>query len=130
MIYQRKNKRESLLMPKCYALLSSKLSVELKDAEQITADTDLSDLTSRAPTAVNLSVSQFTDGKVFSSLKLLRRLGYQGHIIVSGEFIDDQASYLAQCGATVLVVESLHQQTTVNRLLSASIDSYHVREIA
>lgn len=48
---------------------------------------------------VIIEIETFTDGRVFGLARLLRdRLGFDGELQVSGDFLPDQLSFLERCG--------------------------------
>ncbi|UNU74209.1 DUF934 domain-containing protein [Moraxella nasovis] len=49
-------------------------------------------------------IKQFTDGRVFSLIRHCRQKGYQGQIIIIGQFAADQAGYFVKSGASGFVV--------------------------
>lgn len=54
---------------------------------------------------IELNFPVFTDGRLFSHARLLRRHGYTGEIRAIGEFIPDQVFYLKQVGVTAFAFE-------------------------
>lgn len=55
-----------------------------------------------------IEIDTFTDGRVFGLARLLRdRLGFQGDLEVSGDFLPDQISFLRRCGVNAFSGEEL-----------------------
>ena len=53
-------------------------------------------------------VETFTDGRVFGLARLLRdRLGFEGDLEVSGDFLPDQISFLERCGVNAFSGEEI-----------------------
>ncbi|MEM1022414.1 MAG: DUF934 domain-containing protein [Myxococcota bacterium] len=54
---------------------------------------------------IEFEVERFTDGRVFTQARLLRRRhGFRGVISVTGPFLPDQAAHLFRCGVDAIVV--------------------------
>lgn len=55
-----------------------------------------------------IEIGSFTDGRVFGLARLLRdRLGFEGVLEVSGDFLPDQISFLERCGVNAFSGEDL-----------------------
>ena len=54
---------------------------------------------------VELSVANFSDGRVFSQARAFRDIGYKGEVRVSGPIVPDQAKFLARVGVDTLIIE-------------------------
>lgn len=55
-----------------------------------------------------IEIDTFTDGRVFGLARLLRdRLGFEGDLEVSGDFLPDQISFLRRCGVNAFSGEEL-----------------------
>ncbi len=53
----------------------------------------------RAAEKIVIEIDTFTDGRVFGLARLLRdRVGFEGDLEVSGDFLPDQISFLERCG--------------------------------
>ena len=51
------------------------------------------------------------DGRIFSLIRHTRHQGFQGEIIVGGEFALDQANYFVKSGATAFLVDETNVET-------------------
>ena len=55
-----------------------------------------------------IEIETFTDGRVFGLARLLRdRLGFDGDLEVSGDFLPDQISFLERCGINAFSGEEI-----------------------
>ena len=55
-----------------------------------------------------IDIETFTDGRVFGLARLLRdRLGFEGDLEVSGDFLPDQISFLERCGVNAFSGEEI-----------------------
>lgn len=74
------------------------------------------------PSVIVVYVADFKDGRVFSLVRQSRHLGFDGEILVIGEFGLDQASYFKNSGVTGFLVHQERLDTltkTLNDLASA-----------
>jgi uncharacterized protein (DUF934 family) len=57
---------------------------------------------------VVIDIETFTDGRVFGLARLLRdRIGFDGDLEVSGDFLPDQISFLERCGVNAFSGEDI-----------------------
>ncbi len=72
---------------------------------------------------IELNFPVFTDGRLFSTAKLLRiRYGYQGEIRAIGQFMVDQVCYLSKIGVNAF---QLHNEAQLPLALAA-LDDFSV----
>lgn len=72
---------------------------------------------------IELNFAAFTDGRLFSTAKLLRtRYGYQGEIRAVGQFMVDQVCYLSKIGVNAFQLNNTEQLPVA----LASLDDFSV----
>ena len=98
-----------------------KLGVRLGSTDSIEAIAgDLSDIS-----LIELNFPAFTDGRLFSTAKLLRqRYGYQGEIRAVGHFMVDQIFYLSKIGVNAFQLSNEAQLPLALTLLDDFSVSY------
>lgn len=73
---------------------------------------------------IALNFPKFADGRSFSKARMIReRYGYRGEIRAIGDFLPDQAFYLARCGVNAFACRTAEEADTTARLL----DTFSVR---
>ncbi len=112
-LLDQKDTLASGLLHEVYELLvdhTSRLGVWM------TADTDTDALAGLADflltqALIVIHVPLFTDGRDFSFVQTLRRLGYKGEIRIAGAFGRDQIAYLLRVGADSFVLNEHDMQS-------------------
>ncbi|PHR56642.1 MAG: phosphoadenylyl-sulfate reductase [Robiginitomaculum sp.] len=74
---------------------------------KLAPDVDLSDLAPRLSglKTIEIAFPSFTDGRGFSIARQVRRMGFLGTLIASGDLIPDQHAYALQCGFDSVLVD-------------------------
>ena len=87
-------------------------------SQALTADTTPNDIESAIAhqNCLIFLVANFMDGRIFSLIRHTRHLGFQGEIIVGGEFALDQANYFVKSGATAFLVDETNVETLIKTL--------------
>lgn len=91
---------------------------ELDLSQALTADATPDDIEAAIADQERLVfvVANFMDGRVFSLIRHARHHGFQGEIIVGGEFALDQANYFVKSGATAFLVNEANVETLTKTL--------------
>lgn len=91
---------------------------ELDLSQALTADATPDDIEAAIADQERLVfvVANFMDGRVFSLIRHARHQGFQGEIIVGGEFALDQANYFVKSGATAFLVDETNVETLTKTL--------------
>ena len=98
-----------------------KLGIRLNSTD--TAEAIVNDLADIS--LIELNFPAFTDGRLFSTAKLLRtRYGYQGEIRAVGQFMVDQVCYLAKVGVNAFQLSNETQLPLALTLLDDFSVSY------
>jgi uncharacterized protein (DUF934 family) len=98
-----------------------KLGVRLGSTDSAEAiANDLADIS-----LIELNFPAFTDGRLFSTAKLLRtRYGYQGEIRAVGQFMVDQVFYLSKVGVNAFQLDNVAQLPVALAMLDDFSVSY------
>jgi uncharacterized protein (DUF934 family) len=98
-----------------------KIGVRLNSTDSAeTIEDDLADIS-----LIELNFPAFTDGRLFSTAKLLRsRYNYQGEIRAVGQFMVDQVCYLAKVGVNAFQLNNEAQLPLALTLLDDFSVSY------
>jgi uncharacterized protein (DUF934 family) len=88
-------------------------------------DVELSEANLRGCDRVDISFAHFTDGRGYSSAKLLRdRLKWQGEIRAVGDVTVDQLGYLSRCGFSTFALRDDQEIEEAKAALIALTKAY------
>ncbi len=74
--------------------------------------------------AIVLNFPTFTDGRAFSQARRLRRSGFKGELIASGDIRSDQARFYAQVGFSALYFTHGYNKKVIESNLNRYTDTY------